>query len=608
MAGSLPQPRISKTSQNTQLSYELPHRIHTARVYPVHSSNGSTIILYGHENGVKLVWKGGRPFKNAQEATAPAQKANGTGNAVISLDSDDEGDSGKAFEDKPEFEDEEEELHPSRPYLGILQELDLHFGTDVLHLSILPDLVLKADGSSARGLESLKQKIVFTAACADNILRLVTVPLTPPSPKSKARPELRADFTLAIAGKGTWGETVVLLNGHQKPSDGVSMTLEFANEQKSQAAETQIVVASHSREVTGRLLLFKIPLKSPRQAVEPFQSVYLASPAKSISFNPSLYRQLTSHLLIADSIGVCRIYDYKASTKVTEDSDSPATDGTWLISLYTGFQSTKNDSQPLGTHAGFGRKTIIDAQWVSAGRAVIVLLSDGEWAVWDIEPGASQGVLPKAGLQGGSRTKYSLTGYIDAVPKSRTSGPPQITSSKFAPMTPGTRKSTEPFGSRASNVALRGQISVLEVPSSSPTSPSEESVLFWLGETFTIIPNLSKYWAANAGKKSGPGPFTGTPGTRAIKLDNVELQGERCSAVAQISNSSTGTHPDVVIVAEHRFVILSTGKPVRQSEGRIVLVEKSTNGGASGGELDVVGIEQALARMENGMDVRRKIF
>ena len=556
---------------------------------------------------MKLVWRGGKPFKKAQESATPAQKANGTGNAVISLDSDDEGDSGKAFEDKPEFEDNEDELDPSRPYPRILQELDLHFGTDVLHLAILPDPFLKSDGPSAPGLESLKQKIVFTAACADNILRLVTIPLTPPSPKSKARPELRSDFTLANAGRGTWGETVAMLNGHQKPSDGVSMTLEFVNEKKSQAVETQIVVASHSREVTGRLLLFRVSLKSSRPAVEPFQSVYLTSPAKSISFNSSLSRQLTSHLLVADSIGVCRIYDYKASTKVNDDPDSPVTEGTWLISLYTGFQSTKSDSQPLGTHAGFGRKTIIDAQWVSAGRAVIVLLSDGEWAVWDIEPGASQGVLPKAGLQGGSRTKYSLTGYIDAAPKSRTSGPPQITSSKFAPMTPGTRKSTEPFGSRASNVTLRGQISVFEVPSYSPTSPSEESILFWLGEAFTIIPNLSKYWAANAGKKSGPGPFTGIPGTRAIKLDNVELQGERCSAVAQLSKSSTGTHPDIIIAAEHRFVILSTGKPVRQSEGRMVLVEKSTNG-ASGGELDVVGIEQALARMENGMDVRRKIF
>jgi hypothetical protein len=563
---------------------------------------------------VKLVWRGGRPFKTSEASSAPAPKANGAGNAVISLDSDDEGDSGKAVEDKPEFEDEEEELDPSRPYPAILQELDLHFGTDVLHLALLPDPILKADGPTWRGLESLKQKIVFTAACADNSLRLVTVPLAPPSPKSKVRPELRSDFTLAVAGKGTWGETIVLLNGHQKPSDGVSMTLEVAHEksQGSTPAETQIIIASHSREVTGRLLLFRVSLKSPRPALEPFQSIYLTSPAKSISYNPSLSRHNTSHLLVADSIGVCRIYDYKASTKVTEDPDSPATEGTWLLSLYTGFQSVKTDSQerPFGAHAGFGRKTIIDAQWVSAGRAIIVLLSDGEWAIWDIEgvgPSASQGLLSRhQGVKGGSRSEYSLSGYIDAVPKSRISGPAQITTSKFAPMTPGTRKSTEPFGSKGTNLAMRGQISVLEVPSSSPTIPSEDSVLFWLGETFAIIPNLSKYWAVNAGKKTGSGLFTGTTGVRAIKLDNVELQGERCSAVAQIPKLSQGVPSNIMIVAEHRFVILSTGKQARQSEGRMVLVEKGTNGGV--GELDVVGIEQALARMENGMDVRRKIF
>jgi hypothetical protein len=171
-------------------------------------------------------------------------------------------------------------------------------------------------------------------------------------------------------------------------------------------------------------------------------------------------------------------------------------------------------------------------------------------------------------------------------------------------MTPGTRKSTEPFGSRGSTIGVRGQISVVEVASPSPTSPADESVVFWLGETFTVIPNLAKYWAANAGKKSGSGLFTGTSGTRSIKLDSVELQGERCSAIAQIAKSS-GQQSDIIIVGEHRFVILSMGKQVRQqSEGRMVLVEKSTGGM----ELDVVGIEQALARMENGNGARRKIF
>ncbi len=574
---------------------------------------------------MKIIWRGGRPFKISQPPSASTQKANGTGNAVISLDSDDEGESGKGFDDKAEFEDEEEELDSLRPFPEILQELDLHFGTDVLHITVLPDSILKADGPSWGHLESLKQNIIFTAGCADNSLRLVTIPLTPPSPKSKLRPELQPDFTLANAGKGAWGETVVLLNGHKKPSDGVSMTLEFNSNsndpkktggQDSKPVESQIIVASHSREVTGRLLLFRIANKSPKPAIEPFQSVYLAAPAKSVSFNPTLSRQHASHLLVAESIGVCRIYDYRTSTKTTDEaSESLALEqGSWLLSLFAGFQNTKSDSPAsphFATHAGFSRKTIVDAQWVSAGRAIIVLLNDGEWAIWDIEgvgPGSSQGLLGRQGIKGGSRAEYSLTGYVDAATKSRTSGPPQITSSKFAPMTPGTRKSTEPFSSRGSNGIMRGQISVVEVPSSSPTSPSEESVLFWLGETFAVIPNLAKYWAANARKTGGSGnPFNGTSGARAIKLESVELQGERCSAVAQIArpSTSTGLHSDIVIAGEHRFIILSTNKPARQqSEGRMVLVEKSTNGG----ELDVIGIEQALARMENGNAAKRKLF
>lgn len=602
-------------------SYELPYRIHTTKVYPIRALNGSTVILYGHENGVKLVWRGGRPFKNSLDSNSASQKTNGTKKAVISLDSDDEGDSGKNFEDKPEFEDEEGELDPLRPYPDILQELDLYFGTDVLDLAVLPGPILKDDRPSWRGPDHIKQKMIFAIACADNTVRLVTLPLAPPSPKSKARPELLSDFTLAAPGNGSWGEKVVVLNGHLKPSDGVSMTLEFVNNpnktpgEEGESVEPYIIVASHSREVTGRLLLFRASIKLPKPALDPFQSVYLASPAKTISFKPTLHKQHASHLLVADSIGVCRIYDYKTSSDITEDStDNPVLEqGTWLLSLYTGFQSARSDSQTpqIGTHTGFGRKIIVDAQWVLSGRGVIVLLSDGEWAIWDIEgigPGTSQSLLSRHGIKGGSRSEYSLTGFIDATPKSRTSGAPQPTTSKFAPMTPGTRKSIDPFASRGANSFVRGQISVLDVPSTSPTRAADESVLFWLGETFMLLPHLAKYWAANVGKKSGASSFfTGTSGSRALRIENVELQGERCSAVTQIP-SSTGLQVDIVIVAEHRFVILSTpvatAKPTRQNDTRLVLADKNTNRG----ELDVVGIEQALARMENGNGASRKLF
>ncbi len=599
----------------------MPHRIHTAKAYPIKSPNGSSIILYGHENGVKIVWRGGRQFKAQQAGSAAPQKTNGAENAVISIDSDDEGPAGKTFEDKPEFEDEEEELDPLRPYSSTLQTLDLHFGTDVLHLALLPSSVLKADGSSWRDLDPLKRKIVFTAACADNSLRLVTLPLIPPSPASKERPELRGAFTSAHAGNGKWGEMVVLLNGHQKPSDGVAMTADFGassrdlvkQESKSPTrAESSIIVASHSHEVTGLLLLFRIPIKSPYPHIEPFQTIYLPSSAKSISFNPSLSTPRSSHLLVAEATGVCRIYDYNLLVKTSEEDSLAAEQGTWLLSLYTGFQNDKNESQ-TGAHSGFGRKPIVDAQWVSAGSAIIVLLNDGEWAIWDIEgvgPSASQGLLGRQGVKGGSKSEYSLTGYIDSAAKARSTGPPQTTSSKFAPMTPSTRKSTEPFSGRVSG-PVRGKLSVVEVPSTSPSSPSQESVVFWLGETFTLIPSLAKYWAANSGKPAGGSGnlFGSTPGARMIKLEGIDLQGERCSDVEQIvkTQSSTGLPSDVLILGEHRFTILSRGKQVREPQsqpaGRLALTEKAANGM----ELDVVGIDQALARMENRNSKRKGV-
>ena len=601
-------------------SYELPHRIHTAKAYPLRSHNGSTIVIYGQENGVRIVWRGGRAFKAPAESSAAPKKANGADNAVISLDSDDDGPSAPAFEDKPEFEEEKEELDPSRPYPAILQCLDLYFGTDALHLAILPTSILKAEGASWRGLDSLKQKIVFVASCADNSVRLVTLPLTPPSPLSKSRPDFRSNFITANAGNGKWGETVVVLGGHQKPSDGVSMTVDFSHPDQAKgdsrsATPTgpQLIVASHSREVTGLLLLYRIPITSPKPHIEPFQSIYLLSPAKSISFNPALSSPPASQLLVADSVGACRIYDYKLLIKTTP-ADEPIVDlaaeqGTWLLSLYPSFQksSESSASQNIGAHAGFGRKTITDAKWVSNGRAILVLLQDGEWGIWDIEgvgPGASQGLLGRQGIKGGSLSQFSLTGFIEGASKAQAA--PQQSGSKFAPMTPGTRKSVDLFGTRASTGPVQGQISVIEVPSGSATRPADESIVFWLGESFTVIPNLSKYWAANSRKSTGGSSnlFNGTPGGRMIKLENIDLQGERCSGIEQIAQlaaassvSTTALSSEVVILGEHRLVVLSADRPrgVTRSENRLALVETDANAG----ELDVVGIERALARMDN---------
>ena len=64
---------------------------------------------------MKIVWRGGRAFKPpAASAAATSKKANGSDNAIVLLDSDDEAPAAQAFQDAPEFEDEEDELDDSR--------------------------------------------------------------------------------------------------------------------------------------------------------------------------------------------------------------------------------------------------------------------------------------------------------------------------------------------------------------------------------------------------------------------------------------------------------------------------------------------------------------
>jgi len=570
-----------------------------------------------------VVWRGGRPFKPTKPESSASKKTNGSENAVISIDSDDEAAAAPKYVDNPEFEDDEEEVHAAYSYPDIVQTLDLHLGTAALHLALLPATYLRADGALPKAFNSLKDKIVFTAACADNSLRLVTLPLTPPSPLSKTRPEFRKSFFDTNAGNGNWGETVTLLAGHLKPADGLSMTLSstgtskeivLADSRPSILAEPSIIVSSHSREATGLLLVFRVPLKTKLTQIVASQKVYLSSPATRISFNPSDSLPRSTHLLVAESGGVCRIFDYSLLSRTSEEPDSlAAQQGTWLLSLYAGFKPRKSDAGPgryNGTYTDFGRKSILDAKWVSSGRAVIVLSNDGEWAVWDIEgvaPGISHGLLGRQGIKGGSKTEFALSGYIESGTKSRPSGSSQPTGSKFAPMTPGTRKAAEPFAARGQQQTgpILGEISVLELPSTSSTSLSDESIVFQYGETFTLIPSLAKYWATNPQGAGGPttNPFAGTTGARMVKLDSINLQGERCSGITQIPRtvSPNGLPSDILILGEHRFTILTTsGSSTKQpqfraSTTRPTLTAKPSMGGS--GELE--DIDRALAIMEN---------
>ncbi|KAI9775769.1 MAG: hypothetical protein M1839_000897 [Geoglossum umbratile] len=640
MSGFELRPKVSQDGKLLQLRYDLPHRVHTAKIYPLSSPNGSTIIIYGHEHGLRILWRGGRPLKSPRESPKENRPAvNGLrDNAIMIIDSEDEKPPPPPplpLNDSPIFESEERDLDPSEPYAPIIQHLDLVLNTEVLHLTFPP---LPNAPSSGSLPPIATQKIVMAVACADNSVRVITLPLTPPTTASKERDELKKNVYLAHAGHGKWGEKMLVITGnfgHQAAPSGIAVTFSPKNpapfdnpvaaqdhspkpdreqdhsqmgsdlrgQPLSKTQEWDVLLASHSEEGSGVMFVFRIPIlgdtAGPSQDCNistshetPLQTLYLSSPAVTISFNPSQYPSVRhSQLLVVDSIGAVRIYDCCSSLpKAGGSADyrmSSVEEGSWLGSFYPGFgiqdfgsgemSITSSNSSATGMLRSASRKTIADAQWINGGRGVIALMTDGEWGVWDIEglgPGSRRsgilgGEIGRQRVQGGASTKWSLNGRIDKsfvntgrrVPEDLASSSGKTSYMNFAPMTPGTRKSRQEalFGGSgklgATGGHSKGGIFVLSPSRPGSSSSDGDLVIIWFEDTVIKIPNLWVYWEARLKNEIPSGssnPFSSSleesSQTRPSKLENVNLRREKCCGVAHFPiNPIKGSLPQGII-------------------------------------------------------------
>ncbi|OAA54228.1 WD40 repeat-like-containing domain protein [Cordyceps fumosorosea ARSEF 2679] len=562
MTSSTP-PRIRRTTQNTLLTYNLSRRIHDVQTYPIQSPQGATILIYGHETGVTVVWRGGRRFKPSRKPEPVKQQQNGgaADAGVMVIDSDDEeppaskttASATGAFVDKPEFEAAIEE----GPYPEIIQTLDLTLGASVLHVAVPPD--------SLGG-----DKLVFAVSCAGNDAYVITLPSTPPSPESKARPELRVDLLAGQAGSGAWGELLIALGGQTRPSDGLAIALAQTSESTQLSKPPRLIVAAHSKQASGVLRLWDVALdlKSDR-SLEPFQTEYLPSPLKRISFNPTHSTQL----LTVSATDAVRIYDY-AAPSILNDPDSTGpfpSQGSWLLSLYQPFAKPSS-----------ARKPILDAAWISKGQAVFVLLADGMWGIWDIDgvsplsASANMSTKLKSGVRGAALTAFSISGYIEGTGSLRSIANQQkeAQQGEFAPMTPHTRKQATASLSSTNTLdrlsSVHGGVRTTVIPSPKKSS-QEEALVLWLGglEHVCVVPAVSRFWESqlNKGSTAGVNLFSGGLPTRMIKLADLStgLLGEPCRGVDLIPARSTGSvaeggmSVEVVIRGETRLVIAQDG-------------------------------------------------
>jgi len=563
--------------------YNTSRRIHDIKTYPILSPQGATILIYGHENGVSIVWRGGRRFKPQKPQPAPKDnKQNGGGdNAIMIIDSDEEEPPLKAkagstvYVDKPEFE----EAASVEPYPEIIQTLDLSLGTAALHIAVLPLAPsAAADASSIGASDILKEKMVFAVSSATNDAYLFTLPLTPPSPASKARPELRNNILSGRPGSGDWGESMVPLAGQAKHSRGLAITLVKSKtsstterlRDQTGGTRARAVVAAHTLEASGTLRLWDVPLDSvpgtAAKSIEPFQVEYLPAAPSSISFNPTH----TTQLLVVCPAQAARIYDF-ATPSISPDELSTGpfpSQGSWLLSLYAPFAKISSI-----------RKPIVDAGWISHGRAILVLLADGMWGIWDIDGARPSGqtVLGKSvsGIVGAAITAFSCSGYVEGTTSLRAGATDKPRASgEFVPMTPHTRKETQVALSWSSYppgrlAATQGSISVLS-HSSVGLGSQDESVVLWVGsaEHVCVIPGITAFWTSQLRRGEGGGVnlFSGAQPTRMIKLYDLGtgLVGERCCGVGVIPDgnkaaSSTkdgGLGVEILIRGETRFVIL----------------------------------------------------
>lgn len=556
--------------------YNLSQRIYDIKAYPVQSPQGASILIYGQENGVSLLWRGGRRLRPAKLDAAEPAPNGAMDDAVMIIDSDDEDvPSSSAFVDRPQFEDADE---PS-PIPETIQTLDLALGTAVLSVAVMPLAPCAAAEAAAAGHPMLSEKAVFAVSCVTNDVYLIIVPLTPPSPESKERPDLRANLMAGKAGSRTWGESVILLGGLTRHSEGLAMSLITPeNLSKSEHKQARVVVAACSRQASGALLLWDVPLDSkgtPDRPIEPFQTEFLPSPLRSISFNPTHRTQL----LTVSAHEAVRIYDL-AISPLPPDPEATGpfpTQGSWLLSLYQPFVRPSSS-----------RKPILDAAWISHGQAIFVLLADGMWGIWDVggvNPVSSSGAAIsnklRSGVRGAALTAFSVSGYVEGTSSLRSAAAQQKEpqGGGLAPMTPHTRRqASAALGSSASLdrlSAMHGGVRAIELPSTM-RAPSDESIALWIGglEHVCIIPSISRFWDSQLRKEPGGGVnlFSGTQPSRMIKLADLSmgLLGERCCGVSFLADhnarkemlaveTTDGPSLDVLIQGESRFVVVGQG-------------------------------------------------
>jgi hypothetical protein len=479
----------------TYFSLDVESRIHVVKSYPIRSKSGETILIYGHESGLTVVWQDPESLEFVKDAAVHIQ----LGCSVVDV------------------------ATPQVPSETRLQ------------LSNIP--------------EDLNDNVLIIAACSDFSIRAILIPLQPSEHSVPAISDVVIGSTYL-----PWLPTSVSLTWSVSPrNQGDTFIADEEEYSELDLTETEWLVVSSSSEGVSKAIITKFKSSQPNSFTT-VQKLLLPHTPLQVSWNPSTYPSpFHSQILIPCSNGQLYIYDLSASK--------------WVSSFVTRFEQSQSFDD--ASYILPRRKRILDAQWVLNGRAVIVLLSDGEWGIWDV----STNLKPNS---------FAIWGMIGSGIPSHFNSKTLESRSSLPTMTPNTKRVHQEHLFSGQNVhtssTQRGAISVKPIPLPSADN-SEDSVVIWYNETVCYIDSLQSYWS-RAAKRSSDSKVQTTGGSLfgpgLTRMESINLQGQVVKSITQVvgQNDPGSTAPRAVVLGtQHQLVTCPYGlhrsnNPTKSSRSR----------------------------------------
>ncbi|KAF2155166.1 hypothetical protein K461DRAFT_292049 [Myriangium duriaei CBS 260.36] len=619
-------PKFQRHGRKLQISYESSTRINATRIYPVKSSNGSTVILSATDSGLRITWSGGKPLFFASQSEAAL--TNGTHDPVQAQHIAQDPDS----EDEALYESDEEDLDDDHPYPSIVQDLDIALDSPALFLSVPP---LELERRTPHTPDLIYGSIVVAVACESGTASLVSIPLDPPSASAKRKGKLGAHIVPLDTPSGfdlPRGLALTWTTHQASNTDNQRTRYETRQASDQNRPEFSLTIALATSEFSGHLHIFSLPISGTglrqrvhaKAPVHPILSESLDALTTSVVFSTATSTQ-QSRLLLSDIHGVTSIYEIALLPTVASSSRNASSSVTASLHLKHRLSAPYMSAKDIPSLSQATHKKVLSAAWVFSGEAILVLLEDGQVGLYALSTDAPSGLRSPP-----TPFSFACETFIGDAPEQASTSTSRARKPHLAPMTPNTRraKSTSLFADPAPSPTIpRGGISTFPCPTT--TGIPDTAVLLWYNARLFSVPSLRSFWTQSDRSDAQGTLFSGR--TAITALDDPDLGHEVLVDSALLpstgqSHSIFGTAGpatrDVLVVAEYRSVILASirsapaaqlpirdeGSPTRAVDKR--LLERGELGldGMDRMLEDMVGVERSGPTLFGGPGTARRVL